>query len=212
MTTTRTLEAARLIWDFLGSHGTPSDPEAIVVCCSYDLRVCDFACRQFLDSSASTLLFSGNTGNWTRHLWDGPEALVFRERALSRGVSPAAIVTETDSTNIGENILFSRRLLPDTSNVCFITKQNTLLRVKLTVPVQWPSVTASYACPAFEFPGEVSNMVGVFGLINEMVGDLQRILDYPALGYQLPFQLPPEILDAMHYLESQGFLLHSNRA
>ena len=211
MKTSKTLTAAHLLWDFLGSHAEPAEADVIIVCCSYDLRVCDFACRLLVDSNATKILFSGNTGTWTRHLWAEPEALVFAEHAAAQGVPTQAILTEIESTNTGENILFSRRMLSDNTKVCFVTKPNTLLRVKLTVPVQWPAANASYACPTFSFPDEVSNVVGLYGVINEMVGDLQRILDYPKLGYQIPFELPSEVLEAMSYLEEEGFLIHSIR-
>lgn len=41
-----------------------------------------------------------------------------------------------------------------------------------------------------------------------MVGDIERIQRYPALGYQVPHQLPQKVLDAWEYLIQQGFTQH----
>ena len=72
----------------------------------------------------------------------------------------------------------------------FVTKPNAILRVALTVPVQWPEVTAFVDSPPLEFPQEVSNIIGVFGVINEMVGDVDRVLQYPSRGFQRAHDVP----------------------
>ena len=154
------------------------------------------------------MILSGNIGNWTRHLWSVPEAHVFRERALQCGVAPSAILTENQATNFGENIAFVRRLAPTLKRVTFVTKPNSILRVKLTVPIQWPGVTAFVDAPPLRFPEEVSNVVGILGVIDEMVGDVDRILKYPALGYQAPHDLPAEILESWQDLQKAGFKNH----
>lgn len=179
-----------------------------MVCCSYDLRICDYACELLHKLHVPRIVFTGNKGNWTVHLWDEPEARIFKKRALQNGIKPSVILTEEQATNIGENIAFTKRLIPEASAVTFVTKPNTILRVKLTVPVQWPNVTAYTSCPQFTFPEEVSNIIGVFGVINEMVGDIQRILEYPKMGYQVEHNLPPEVLNSWQYLVAQGFNIH----
>lgn len=200
---------AKLIWDYLASHSDPAECDAIVVCCSYDLRVCDYACELVKRSLAPIVVFSGNTGNWTEHLWDIPEAEVFAERALANGVSETSILRELNATNIGENVAFSRKLLPEAETVTFVTKPNTILRVGLTAPVQWPGVRANLACPPFSFPDGVSNVIGLFGVINEIVGDIQRIMEYPQLGYQIQHELPADVIESWEYLVEAGFTLHT---
>jgi len=208
---TEAIKNAKLIWYYLASFHQEQPSDAIVVCCSYDLRVCDYACPFMKEIGAQRLLFSGNSGNWTRHLWDEPEAQVFKTRALQNGIDPTRILTEEQATNIGENVAFSKKMLPDAKSITFITKPNTILRVKLTVPLHWQNITAVTACPQFTFPDEVSNIVGVFGVINEMVGDIQRILAYPSLGYQVAHDLPTHILTAYESLVDQGFTKHLMR-
>jgi len=206
--TSETLQHAENIWNYLASFSGEKESDAIVVCCSYDLRVCDYACELLKQSLAPKLLFTGKTGNWTRHLWEIPEAQVFRERALTNGINESSIFTEETAGNIGENIARSKELIPDAGTVTFITKPNTILRVKLTIPLQWPEITAYTACPQFEFPKDVSNVIGVFGVINEMVGDIQRIMLYPEQGFQIEHQLPDEVVASWEYLVGRGFTAH----
>ncbi|MEM9396640.1 MAG: YdcF family protein, partial [Pseudomonadota bacterium] len=82
------------------------------------------------------------------------------------------------------------------------------LRVMLTAQAQWPEVKAFVTCPDIVFPDDVSNVVGILGVINEMVGDLERVQKYPELGFQVPHSLPDEIMDAWNYLIGQGFTEH----
>ncbi len=206
---TETLKKAFQLWQFLASvHQEPHAADAIVVCCSYDLRVCDYACELVKSGVSNRLVLSGNTGNWTRHLWNVPEAHIFKQRAITNGISPELITLEDKSTNFGENIAFSSRLLPQADTLCFISKPNSLLRLALTAEIQCPDIDTCVCGPATAFPEDVSNVVGLFGLISEMVGDVQRIERYPQLGYQVSHPIPEEIAQACSYLIDKGFTQH----
>jgi hypothetical protein len=75
-----TIEHAATIWNYLASFKSIGSADAVVVCCSYDLRVCDHACSLMRKGLAQSLIVSGDTGHWTRHIWKHSEAVVFRER------------------------------------------------------------------------------------------------------------------------------------
>lgn len=206
--TTPTLRHARRLWDYLSSPRGRVPCDVVAVFCSYDLRVCDHACALFHDGLAQRLLLSGKSGNWTRHLWDRPEARVFLDRAKARGVPESAIIIEEEATNFGENVSCSRQKLPSARAVTFVTKPNSILRVALTVPVQWPGLIASVDSPDLEFPEGVSNAIGILGVIDEMVGDVHRIIEYPRRGFQAPHDLPQDVLESWHYLIAHGFRNH----
>lgn len=182
--------------------------DAIVICCSYDLRVCDHACDLLKEGISDTLVISGKSGNWTKHLWTHLEAEVFCERALENGINEKQILVDLEATNFGENISYSKALIPNAKTVTFVSKPNSLLRVKLTVEENWPEVNAIMSCPDFRFPTEVSNIIGVWGAINEMVGDVERIQKYPDLGFQVPHLLPEKIMQNWTFLIEQGFTAH----
>lgn len=206
--TTETLEHAARLWRYLSSGRAHGPSDAIVVCCSYDLRVCDYACHLVSIGIASRLVISGKFGNWTRHLWSIPEANVFQMRALQYGIDPDAIVVEDQATNFGENISCVRKLLPDLKRVTFVTKPNSILRVRLAVPIQWPGITAFVDAPSLDFPRDVSNVIGVFGVIDEMVGDIERVIEYPGKGFQVSYPMPADVLASWRFLIAQGFDRH----
>lgn len=205
---TPTIKYATQLWEYQSSVAEEHHSDAIVVCCSYDLRVCDYACELYKAGFGEQLVFSGNTGNWTRHIWTEPEARIFYKRALSNGVDPSTILLELQATNFGENIQFTRALLPHAKRVMLVSKPNSLLRVKLTTEVQWPEVQACVTAPNIKFPDDVSNVVGVLGVINEMVGDIERIQKYPAFGYQAEHKLTKPVLQAWEALVAEGFDEH----
>lgn len=147
-----TLQDARLLWDFLGQGRCHVPCELLVVCGSYDLRVCDHACELLERGLAERLLFTGNTGHWTRHLWVEPEAELFARHARTRGVSDSLIVIEPRATNFAENIAFARELFPDLRRATFVTKPNSIRRVALTLPVRWPGLEDTWMRPTTHFP------------------------------------------------------------
>lgn len=204
----KAIQEAGKLWNYMASFDNAQPCDAIVVCCSYDIRVCDYACQLIKEGYSDVLVFSGDVGNWTRQLWSTPEAEIFCRRALELGISPDQIILEAKATNLGDNISFSKPLLPDAKTVTFVSKPNVLLRVHLTVAAQWPEITHHVACPKMTFPEDVSNTIGIWGAVNEMVGDIERVQKYPELGYQIPHNLPEDIMNSWQYLLDQGFDWH----
>ncbi len=203
-----TLTKAGEIWDYMSVIRSHSPSDAIVICCSYDLRVCDHARDLLKDGISDTLIISGKFGNWTKHIWDKPETEVFYQRAIENGIDERQILLETEATNFGENIAYAKAMIPQAKTVTFVTKPNSLLRVKLTADIQWPEINSIVSCPDIKFPAEVSNVIGIWGVINEMVGDIQRIQKYPDRGFQAPHALPEKIIRNWEYLIDQGFTYH----
>ena len=78
----------------------------------------------------------------------------------------------------------------------------------MTLARQWPGIDALLSCPELAFPDEISPLVGLTGLIHEMVGDIDRIRRYPALGFQAAHELPAPIVEHWRALIAAGFTAH----
>ena len=74
--------------------------------------------------------------------------------------------------------------------------------------MRWPELDAAIDAPDLAFPDDVSNRIGQLGVIDEMVGDIDRIVAYPARGFQAREAVPDEIVRAWTALVEQGFDRH----
>jgi hypothetical protein len=62
--------------------------------------------------------------------------------------------------------------------------------------------------PPYSYEEYVGPIVDREAMINIMVGDLQRIKLYPAMGFQIPQEIPAEVWDAYEKLVATGFDKH----
>src|SRR6476659_3624448 len=192
------------VWNYhhLDHELQPSD--AILVLCSHDTVVAERGAELFLEGWAPLLIFSGGLGTITSRFWTEPEAERFASIAVERGVPRDRILTEGESTNTGENVLFTRRLLEDQGLDLqrFIVVQKPYMerRSFATFRKVWPEkdlVVTSHRLSMDEYLANRSHeTLSEADIISIMVGDLQRIRIYPALGFQIPQEIPDDVWGA----------------
>ena len=190
--------------------------DAILVLCSHDLRVAERGAQLFLERWAPLLIFSGGLGSLTKRLWSEPEADQFARVAVSMGVPREAILIENQSTNTGENVRFTKRLLAergiDPNNFIVVQKPYMERRSYATFKQQWPGKDLVVTSPRVslddylkQYSNETLSPEDVIGI---MVGDLQRIRVYPELGFQIPQEIPPDVWQAYEELVKSGYDRH----
>lgn len=208
------LAAAKVLWDFHRIDDKPQTCDVIVGLGSYDLRVAQYAGELYLQGIAPLLLFTGKAGNWTQGMFNRSEAEAFADVAMKAGVPEAAILLETHATNIGENIVLSKALLAkallaqESLSAVLVTKPQTQRRVFATAARQWPEAAIKVSAPATTFEDQPTEQYEMEMLISEMTGDVQRILDYPAKGFQIAQAVPLQVLEAYEFLLAEGFDNH----
>ncbi|KAG6358065.1 hypothetical protein INS49_013949 [Diaporthe citri] len=225
----QTLRDAELVYNY---HRTrmplPASADAVFCLCSLDLRVAHRAAQLHLDGYGRYLIFSGGAGKLTENRFTKPEAEVFADIARAKGVPEEAIIVEPRSTNTGENVRFTHALLRQRGllegegrirNFILVQKPYMERRTYATFMKQWPGINRtdiaddekvkfSVTSPQLEFseyPDE-GNPRGL--VINIMVGDLIRIRDYPAKGYQIEQPIPGDVWEAGQRLIEAGFNGH----
>src|SRR3954471_9307233 len=109
----RTHALAETLWNYHLMKHQIAKADAILVLCSHDERVAERAAQLFHEGWAPLVIFSGGQGAITRSLWDEPEAERFARIAAGEGVPRESILIEAHSTNTGENIKFTKRLLAE---------------------------------------------------------------------------------------------------
>ncbi|MRS65756.1 YdcF family protein [Larkinella terrae] len=207
---------AKKLWNYHQLHQPLQPADAILVLCSYDKRVAERGAQLWLEGWAPVLIFSGGLGVITRTMWSEPEADQFARIAVEMGVPASAIIVENRSTNTGENVLFTRQLLTDRNldPARFILVQKPYMerRSFATFRKLWPEKPVSVTSPQTsyeEYLDQYSNPdLSQEQVINIMVGDLQRIREYPQKGFQIPQEIPPAVWEAYEALIKAGYTKH----
>ena len=196
------------LWRYHRLGCTPGPAEGILVFGSNDLRVTDYAVNLYFMGLAPWILVSGARGRMTRD-WPQSEAATMANLARAKGIPNERLYIEHRATHTGENIRFSRELLAANNlapgRVIVVQKPYMERRTQAAMEVQWPTVKATVTSPPFDLETYCSNGLSPRLVIEAMVGDFQRILDYPALGFASPQPLPPEVLAAYRDLCDAGF-------
>lgn len=208
-----TLALAETVWNYHLMKHQIVKADAILVLCSHDERVAERGAQLFLEGWAPLLIFSGGQGAITKTLWDEPEAERFARIAINLNVPRENILIEKNSTNTGENVQFTRKLLEqrglDPQKFIVVQKPYMERRSYAVFRRYWPEKEVVVTSPQVSFRdylAEYSNRsLSVADVIGIMVGDLQRIKLYPALGYQIAQDIPDEVWSAFEELVRAGF-------
>jgi len=210
--TKQALADAKKLWDYHHMGHSPERSDCILVLGSHDLRVADRAADLYLEGWAPVVIFSGGLGNFTKNMWTETEADLFAGIARDRGVPEEAIFIENKSTNTGENILFTQRLLQKNNfdPVSFLVVQKPYMerRSYATFRQHWPDKKLLVTSPQISFEDYPTKEIPLEKVINIMVGDLQRIKIYPSKGFQIYQEIPDEIWKAYERLIAAGFTRH----
>lgn len=206
---------AELIYEYHRMHmDLPKVVDAIFCLCSLDVRVAERAAQLFLDGYGKHLIFSGGSGKLTENRFDEPEAQVFARRACALGVPPDKIWIEPLSTNTGENVRFTWKLAEargeKLSSFILVQKPYMERRTFATFKKQWPDENASITVtsPQIEWRDYPNDDNPKELVVNIMVGDLVRVKEYPAKGFQIPQDIPQHVWDAGQKLIAAGYDKH----
>lgn len=208
------------IWQYHQLNHELSTADAILVLCSHDRVVAERGAQLFLDAWAPLVIFSGGLGSITSRFWSEPEADQFAKIAVSMGVPSDKILIENRSTNTGENILFTKRLLAekhiDPGKFIVVQKPYMERRSYATFRKLWPEKELVVTSPRVSLDAYLTRYsnesLSKDDVISIMVGDLQRIRLYPGKGFQIPQDIPDDVWDAYNALVKAGYDKHVVRS
>jgi uncharacterized SAM-binding protein YcdF (DUF218 family) len=201
------------VWRFHQLNHQLAPADAILVLCSHDTIVAERGAGLFLDRWAPLLIFSGGLGGITRQMWTEPEADRFAAIAIAMGVPRTSILIENRSTNTGENVQFTRDMLfargLDPASFILVQKPYMERRTYATFKKVWPGKPILVTSPRMSLEQYLARYtdesLSADDAIGIMVGDLQRIREYPARGFQIPQQIPDEVWEAYLELVRAGY-------
>ncbi|EOX3391259.1 YdcF family protein [Vibrio cholerae] len=202
----RLYQQIETLWDYLQLHQQPDVADLILVLGSNDVRVAEHAAKIYHQGLAPYVLFSGGFGRFTQGVFNHSEAETFAAIAKDAGVPEHAILLETQSTNSGENLHFSHQLLVQQAwpakRILLVQKPYMERRAYATFMQQWPESVESVqvTSPAGSFFDYLTSELTSDFVLNAMLGDFERIRDYPALGFQITQPIPEPVMQAYQAL------------
>lgn len=209
-------DLALKIWNYHQLNQQLCKADAILVLCSHDKAVAAWGAQLFLDNWAPLLIFAGGFGAVTKQLWEEPEADQFARIALQMGVPQDHILIENQSSNTGENILFTRKLLAergiDANKFLLVQKPYMERRSFATFQKLWPDKEVRVTSPRVSFDDYLVSYcnadLSMEQMVSIMVGDLQRIKVYAERGFQTPQDIPLAVWQAYEELVAAGYDSH----
>ena len=200
---------ARTLWDYHHVGHALEKADCIIVLGSHDTRVAERGAEVFLAGWAPLVVCSGHLGALTSAMWSRPEAEVFADVAVARGVPRERILIEDRSTNTGENVDFSRRLLAENGvrpkKAIAVQKPYMERRTLATFAQRWPEIEVVVTSPQIGFDAYPTGEIRKDDVIHIMVGDLQRLVVYARKGWSAPQDVPPEVRTAYERLVAAGY-------
>ncbi|WP_037845767.1 YdcF family protein [Streptomyces sp. NRRL F-6628] len=199
----------KLIWDYhlMGHQLRPAD--VAIGLGSHDLGVAAAAADLYHRGLFPMLVFTGGNSPTTRARFPRGEAVHFREHALELGVPDEAILVEPNAANTGQNITLTRELLAaagiSPATVMLVSKPYMERRSFATARKLWPDVEIVCASEPLEL-GDYFKSIGDEKLVVDMlVGDLQRVIEYPKQGFAIAQDVPEDVHAAYESLIRDGF-------
>ena len=202
-------KAALTLWNYhrLDQRIEPAD--MVLILGSHDLRVGERAAELYQQGLAPLFLFTGGFGNWTEGVFERPEAELISERAIEMGLPREVVLIESNATNTGENIKYSKALLEakavNVRKAIAIQKPYMERRAHASLTKQWSEVEWKITSPQLGFDAYCQDGISKELVTEIMVGDFQRVLEYPKLGYQTEQPVSDEVRVAYQFLVEKGY-------
>ena len=206
-------EKLETLWDYMHVFMEPAKADCIAGFGCYDEDIPRRAAQLYHAGYAPWVLFSGGLGRNTSALWRESEADRFAAIAIQEGVPEAVILRESRSTNSAQNLLFSKELLArrgiTAKRVLAVHKPYMERRLFAAAPVYWPEAAFIVTSPQVSIEEHIrrAQNVGMTerGVIETVVGDIQRMSLYAQKGYQIPQAIPPQVQAAYTDLVEAGY-------
>lgn len=206
-----------ILWEYMQMHQQPHDADCLLVLGSRDDRVARYAGELAQKYRYQYVLVSGGAvaRNDVSKAWaEATEAEHFAAVMKQTGYDKPILI-ENESQSTGENALKSYKVLQKLLTaksplIELVTKPYMERRALATFEVQWPGKDATFSVtsPNLSFDSYINDVQPWGVVVNIMVGDMQRIMEYPRLGYQSEQPIPNEVKAAFEMLVAAGFTSH----
>lgn len=208
------IQALKTIWNYMILNMPIEKSDLIIGCGCANLNIPKKCVELVKQGYANKILFTGGLGKLTSTKFSKAESEIYRDIALENGLDINNIYLENKSTNTGDNFRFSLKIIEEKqikSNKILIvhnklSERRTLSVAKAIIKGKSLSITSpdltfnDFIIKLEQRPNEDAN-----NMISVIVGDIQRIIIYPQLGWQVENDVPKEIIEAYYLLKDKGY-------
>lgn len=199
---------AKIIWSYHKLDHILSPADCIIVLGSHDLRVARRGAELYTSGYAPLIVCSGGHGRHTL-TWDKSEAELFADEAIALGVPENAILVELDSTNTGQNVVYTKHMLESRGifpkKIIAVHKPFMERRTLATFEKVWPSVKVIVTSPQISFDEYTDQYTDENRLIRALLGNVKRLQEYPDKGFISAHLIPDNVLKAEAELRLLGY-------
>jgi uncharacterized SAM-binding protein YcdF (DUF218 family) len=205
---------AKIIWDYMLMHHELKKVDAIIALGTNDIRVVDRAFEIWKLGFASTIICTGGMAHMddiNKTGWEKSEAEIYKDRLVELGVPESSILTETQAKSTGDNAILTKKLLQEKNlnfnDFILVTKPWMERRAYATFRKQWPEANILLTSVELDYDTYMNSSKDVAKeiFLNVMVGDFQRINEYPKRSFQIEQEIPDSVWHAYERLVLLGF-------
>lgn len=206
------LASLRVAWDFMRLVHPAEPADLILTLGSFDPRAATHAASLWRAGLAPVIVMSGGIAHGGGLLdtgWNRSEAQVFGDVAREEGVPAEALLLEDRAQNTGENFSLGRAVAARAGlhpkKVLVVAKPYMTRRGFATGRKVWPDVELVMQCEDIDVADYFARETDPERALLALVGDLHRIIVYPALGFQVEQDVPAVVIDALRRLVGAGY-------
>ena len=206
------LKLAQILFDYLNASDSVEPADVIIGFGHFDLAIPEKCYQLYKQGYGKKIIFNGGVGSGSGS-FTRPEAIEFREYIKHKDQAALKdIVVEPDSTNTGENVRYSVRVMAEaypefnfSNNIhsaILITNSFRQRRVGLTMMKLLPHIRIYNAPPATTIEEEIELFAKENqDIIPQMPAELDRILLYPKKGFTAEANTPHHVIEASESLK-----------
>ena len=207
-------QSLKIIWNYMVLDMPIQKSDLIIGCGCTNLKIPEKCAELLKQDYAQQVLFTGGLGKLSSSSFKNTEAEIYKDIAIKNGINIDKIYVENKSTNTGDNFRFSLEMINKNNikaNKILIvhnklSQRRTLSTAKAIMKnkelyITSPDVTYN----KFIINLEKRTYEDINSIISVVVGDIQRMIIFPQLGWQIEEDVPKEVIDAYYVLKNKGY-------
>lgn len=208
------IEHAKVLRDYLYLDQSIQKSDIAIVFWSQSIKVAEKGIKLYKDWYVSKILFTWWLWKYTKsdkRFTNSSEAETFKQIALQQWIPTKDIITENKSTNTWENIEYSKQMIKalsiEKNHIILVQKPYSQRRVFFSFLKQrdLPLKKVSIISPKRTMTDYLYNIDLFIKVINIMVWEINKLIEYPKKWYTIHQEIPEKILASYFFLIDQWF-------